>query len=130
MSSSNEPSVSYHTLSKVREEQMSPHISRKLIVGQNEMLGFVYLKKGSVVPAHKHVSEQITVILKGGLEFSVQNKKILVKENEILVIPPNVEHSAVAVDDTIDLDCFSPLREDWLTGNDQYLRSGETRSME
>lgn len=113
----------HFVLSEVREDRLSDNLSRKLIVGQNEMLGYVYLKKGAIVPTHKHVSEQITIILKGGLEFTIDRKKILVKEGEILLIPPNVEHAAVAVDDTVDLDVFSPLREDWLTGKDQYLRA-------
>jgi len=41
-----------------------------------------------------------------------------------LVIPSNMEHSAVALEDTLDLDIFSPVREDWLTGQDHYLRKG------
>jgi len=116
--------VIHHRLSDVKEEQVSGLLSRKLVVGKNEMLGFVYLKKGCIVPAHKHVSEQITLILEGAMEFTTQGKKIVVNKDEMLVIPPNVEHAAVALEDTLDLDCFSPLREDWLTGTDQYLRSG------
>lgn len=101
---------------------MSDKITRKMVVGKNEMLGYLHLKKDSFVPAHKHVSEQITIILKGALEFTTQGKKIVVHEGETLVIPPNVEHSALALEDTIDVDCFSPLREDWLSGRDDYLR--------
>jgi len=119
-----EPESVHYVLEEIKEEQMSDAISRKLVVGQNEMLGFVYLKKGAIVPVHKHVSEQITVIEKGALEFTLQGKKVVVREGEILVIPPNVEHAAVALDDTVDLDCFSPLREDWLKKTDAYLRSG------
>ena len=117
-----EKSATHHVLSEVKEEKLSDTISRKLIVGQNEMLGYVYLKKGAIVPAHKHVSEQITIILKGAMEFTLQGRKVMVREGEMLVIPPNVEHAAVAVEETLDLDCFSPLRDDWLSGTDQYLR--------
>jgi len=104
------------------EEWLNPKLSRRMIVGQNEMIGYIVLLKGCYVPPHRHISEQITLILKGALKFNVDGKEIVVKEGEALVIPPNVEHSAVALEDTIDLDCFSPLREDWLTGRDQYLR--------
>jgi len=119
-----EASVCHYKFSELNEEWMNENLSRRLIVGKNEMLGYVFLKKGCFVPSHKHVSEQITVILKGAMEFSTQGKKIVVKEGETLLIPPNVEHAAVALEDTIDLDCFSPLREDWLTGQDNYLRAG------
>jgi quercetin dioxygenase-like cupin family protein len=120
-----EAPVSFHVLSDVSLEQLNERISRKLIVGKNEMLGYVYLKKGAIVPPHQHISEQITIILKGALEFIIHGKKIVVHEGEILVIPPNVEHEAVALEETVDLDVFSPLREDWLTGKDQYLRTGK-----
>lgn len=118
----NEESVRHYRFSEMEEEWMNKKLSRRMIVGKNEMLGYVFLKKDCLVPAHKHVSEQITIIIKGALEFTTQGKKIIVHEGETLVIPPNVEHSALALDDTIDLDCFSPLREDWLTGRDDYLR--------
>jgi quercetin dioxygenase-like cupin family protein len=111
-----------YRISEMTEEWLNPKLSRRMIVGQNEMIGYIVLLKGCYVPPHRHISEQITLILKGALKFNVDGKEIVVKEGEALVIPPNVEHSAVALEDTIDLDCFSPLREDWLTGRDQYLR--------
>jgi len=102
---------------------MNEKLSRRLVVGKNEMIGHVSMKKDCFVPSHKHLSEQITIVMKGSMEFTTQGKKIVVKEGESLVIPPNVAHSAVALEDTIELDCFSPLREDWLNGTDQYLRA-------
>ncbi len=114
--------VKFYRLSDLKEEWLNPKLSRKIISANNEMLGYIRLLKGCVVPPHKHVSEQITVILKGALKFTINGRDTLVKEGEVLVIPSNVEHSAVAVEDTLDLDCFSPPREDWLTGKDNYLR--------
>jgi quercetin dioxygenase-like cupin family protein len=115
--------VRFYRISELKEEWLNPKLSRRLISGKSEMLGYIVLLKGSVVPAHKHVSEQITFIVKGALRFTINGKDTVVKEGEALVIPPNLEHAAVAVEDTIDLDCFSPPREDWLTGKDSYLRS-------
>ena len=86
------------------------------------MVGYIVLLKGSVVPSHKHFSEQISIILKGALKFTINGEDTVVKDREVLVIPSNVEHAAVAIEDTISLDCFSPPREDWLTGKDNYLR--------
>ncbi len=111
----------------MKEEWLSDRLSRRLVVGQNEMLGYVFLKKGAVVAAHKHVSEQLSLIIKGALEFDTQGKKIVVKEGGVLHIPPNVVHAAVALEDTIDIDCFAPLREDWLNGTDDYLRKSGTK---
>ena len=103
-------------------EQLSPTIGRQMIAGERAMMARVFLKKGAVVPEHKHESEQITFVLRGALQFQIEGKEIVVRSGEVLLIPSFVEHSAVALEDTDDLDVFSPIRHDWLSGNDQYLR--------
>jgi len=111
---------------EVKEEKLNEKITRQLAVGQNEMIGRLRLAKGAVVPPHKHVSEQITMIMSGALKFAIGGKDVTVRAGEVLVIPPNVVHSAVALEDTDDIDSFSPLREDWLTGDDSYLKTGKS----
>jgi len=106
----------------IPEEPLNPLLSRKLITGDRIMMSHVILKKGSVVPAHKHENEQITYILRGMLKFEVNGKDIVLREGDVLHIPSNVVHSAVALEDTLDLDVFSPPRQDWLDGTDHYLR--------
>jgi len=112
----------FYRLSDLKEEWLNPKFSRRIIAGRREMVGYIVLLKGSVVPPHKHFSEQISIILKGALKFTINGEDTVVKDREVLVIPSNVEHAAVAIEDTISLDCFSPPREDWLTGKDNYLR--------
>jgi len=114
--------VKFHRLSDLKEEWLNPKFSRKIVAGKSEMVGYIVLLKGAIVPAHKHVSEQISIILKGALRFTINGEDTIVKEGEVVVIPSNTEHAAVAIEDTISLDCFSPPREDWLTGKDNYLR--------
>ena len=89
------------------------------------MVAQVFLKKDAVVPLHHHESEQITYILKGALKFELQGREVVVHEGEVLHIPSNVPHRAIALEDTLDLDVFSPIRIDWLTNDDDYLRRGE-----
>ena len=107
-------------------ETMSDVISRRLFVGEKAMVAQVYLAKDAVVPLHHHESEQITYILKGALKFELQGKEVTVHAGEVLFSPSNVPHRAIALEDTLDLDVFSPLRIDWLTKDDAYLRRGET----
>jgi quercetin dioxygenase-like cupin family protein len=104
------------------EEQLNPLISRKLITGERTMLAHIFLKKGSVVPAHSHDNEQMTYIIKGALKFTINGREIFLKTGEVMHIPSNVIHSAVAVEDTLDLDIFCPPRQDWLDKTDAYLR--------
>lgn len=103
-------------------EHLNPLIERQFVAGERSMLARLLLRKGCLVPLHSHENEQITYILEGALKFLLQDKEIVVRAGEVLVIPPHVPHSAEALEDTVDLDVFCPPRADWLNGTDAYLR--------
>ena len=109
----------------VKKEVMNPKISRKVISGEKAMVAQVFISKGGVVPTHQHESEQISYIVEGALKFELEGKEVIVRKGEVLHIPSNVPHKATALEDTVDMDIFSPIRIDWLTGKDDYLRKGE-----
>ena len=117
--------VQHFSWDKVRTEVMNQKISRKVISGERAMVAQVFIAKDAVVPTHHHASEQLTYILEGALKFEIEGREIVVHKGEVLLIPSNVPHRAVALEDTIDLDIFSPIRVDWLTGKDDYLRKVE-----
>ena len=56
------------------------------------------------------------------MEVSEDTPDVVVHAGEVLVIPSGVPHGAVALEDTLDLDVFSPPRQDSLEGTDAYLR--------
>lgn len=103
-------------------EALSPAIGRQFVHGEQSMLARVLLKKGAHVPRHSHANEQISYILEGALRFVLPDGEYLVRAGEVLVIPGNVPHEAFALEDTVDLDVFAPPRQDWITGDDAYLR--------
>jgi quercetin dioxygenase-like cupin family protein len=107
-------------------EELSSEIGRRLITGDSMMIAHVYLAKGAVVPKHSHHNEQITYILEGVLRFRLgddESQQVDVAAGEVLHIPSHLPHTAEALEDTLDVDIFSPPREDWLDGSDTYLRS-------
>ncbi|MDH2905448.1 MAG: cupin domain-containing protein [Methanomassiliicoccales archaeon] len=106
----------------VKQDTLSDMITRQMVYGEKAMVARIFLKKGAVVPAHKHESEQLTWIISGALEFTIDGKKLTVIANEVLKIPSMVEHAAVALEDTYDVDIFSPIRLDWINGDDAYMR--------
>jgi quercetin dioxygenase-like cupin family protein len=119
--------MKHYTWEAVPLEVMSSAISRKIITGEKAMMAQVFIEKGGIVPEHSHESEQLTYILEGALEFHLNGTTVVVHKGEVLHIPSHVPHSAVALEDTLDLDIFSPIREDWLAKNDEYLRRGWRR---
>jgi quercetin dioxygenase-like cupin family protein len=106
-------------------EPVTDQIARRMVTGQRVMLAHVYLDKGSIVPRHSHENEQVTYILSGALRFWIgedESQEIVVRAGEVLHIPSNLPHKAEALEDTLDLDVFSPPRQDWLDGTDDYFR--------
>jgi quercetin dioxygenase-like cupin family protein len=102
-------------------------IERRIINGDRMMLAHVYLKKGAIVPKHSHENEQITYILSGVLRFWLGedgSEVVDVRAGEVLHIPSNLPHKAEALEETLDVDVFSPPRQDWLDKTDNYFRQG------
>ena len=109
----------------IPKEKLNDLLDRRLVTGERIMLSHVYMKKGCIVPLHQHENEQVTYILDGALHFFLgedQKEERILRTGDVLHIPSNLPHKAVALEDTLDLDVFSPPRQDWLDGTDHYLR--------
>ena len=111
-----------HSFNTMPVEQMSATIARQFVTGAGAMLARIVLERGATVPEHSHHNEQISYILEGALRFWVGGEEKIVRAGEVLVIPPHVPHSAEALEHTVDLDIFTPPRQDWIAGDDAYLR--------
>jgi quercetin dioxygenase-like cupin family protein len=120
-----EAAAKHYRWSELPAEPLKGGITRQLITGDRMMIAHVRLKKGDEVPQHSHENEQITYILEGALHFWLGpngDREQTVHAGEVLVIPSNLEHRALALADTLDVDVFNPPRQDWLNGTDGYLR--------
>jgi quercetin dioxygenase-like cupin family protein len=95
-------------------EKVTEMLSRKIIAGDRQMLVQSYLKRGCLVPRHAHPSEQMTYVLQGALRVLVGAEEVTVREGEVLHVPSGMPHQAEALEDTFELDVFSPVREAWL----------------
>ena len=116
-----------HRWEALPREKLNEKLERRLITGDRMMIAHIYLKKGCLVPRHRHENEQITYVLQGALRFRLGEdgaEQVDVRSGEVLHIPGNLPHSAEALEDTLDVDIFDPPRRDWLDGTDHYLRKG------
>ena len=119
--------VRLHRWDEIALEKVTELLSRKIVSGDREMLVQIYVKRGCLVPMHAHDSEQMTYVLQGALKFLVGGEEITVREGEVLHIPSGVEHQAEALEDTFELDLFSPIRQDWLDHTDTYFQRTDPR---
>jgi quercetin dioxygenase-like cupin family protein len=101
---------------------MNDLVTRQVLHGDSMTLARLELKAGAFVPLHNHANEQISMIMSGALRFELGDQEVIVRAGEMLRIPGGVPHSALALEDSVAVDLFSPVREDWVRGDDAYLR--------
>jgi quercetin dioxygenase-like cupin family protein len=117
-------SVRFFRWDEMPKEKVTDAIDRRVVTGERSMVAQIYLAKGSIVPQHSHDNEQFTYVLEGALHFWIgadESEEVVVRAGEVLHIPSNVPHKAKALEDTLDLDVFTPVRQDWLDGTDTYF---------
>ena len=88
-------------------------ITRRHLSGNKTTFAHYHFEEGAVLPMHQHDHEQITYIVKGCFKMTVIDKEYVLKEGDMLLIPSNLVHGAVALEETVVVEAFSPPREDW-----------------
>jgi quercetin dioxygenase-like cupin family protein len=114
--------IQHRMLAEVPLERVNAHMSRRLVWGERVMASWIELKAGAIVPTHRHESEQLTYCISGVMRFTFPDREVTLRGGEVLVIPGNVPHGAEMIEDTVEMDLFSPPRQDWIAGSDAYLR--------
>jgi len=106
-------------------EQVTPEMERKLVYGEKIMIAKMKFKDGFEVPLHHHENEQVSQVISGTMRFwfgADKEETMDLHAGDVVVIPANVPHMALMIGDCEGIDTWSPIREDWLDGSDDYLR--------
>ncbi len=111
---------------EVELETVNPRMKRRIVTGERMTVARIYFQDGFVVPQHSHEHEQITQVISGTLRFSFgkdRSEVVDVGPGGVVVIPSNLPHEALCIGEVEEMDMWSPRRDDWLDGTDDYLRS-------
>lgn len=119
--------MQHYNWNLVEEEQMNPLLTRKVIHGRNVTIARIHLQKYAVVPQHSHPNEQISMVERGLVRFVIAGEEKVLGPGDVLAIPPDVPHLVEALEDSLAVDLFAPPREDWIRGDDAYLRNAPDR---
>jgi quercetin dioxygenase-like cupin family protein len=103
-------------------EQLSSTVGRRVLHTETMTVALINLAKGAVVPRHSHPNEQVVNVLEGRLRVVLDDGELEAAAGETVPLAADVPHEVEALEDTVVLDVFSPVREDWLRGEDAYLR--------
>ena len=108
----------------VPEERVADGIVRQMVTADKMMFVRWRFKAGVHVPAHRHPNEQMVYVLRGAMDLRIEGERQRIQPGQVCWVPENVEHEAWFFEDTVLADVFSPPRQDFLTGQDHYLRRG------
>jgi quercetin dioxygenase-like cupin family protein len=115
------PAVQHFSFDKLTTRAVNVQTTRSMVSGQEGTIGRLVYQKGAIIPRHQHPNEQYSLILQGRVRVSIEGKTYLVKAGEGIIIPPNVPHQFEALEGgTVDVDFFTPRRQDWIDGTDTY----------
>jgi quercetin dioxygenase-like cupin family protein len=118
----NESAMKHIKWDDVPAERLNDKFVRKLAWDGQIMIGMTLVEKGYVVPLHAHDNQQVTYVESGIWRFRLEDRVVDVGPREMIFIPANVPHTAEAIETLVAYDVFTPPREDWISGKDNYLR--------
>jgi quercetin dioxygenase-like cupin family protein len=111
-----------YTWDKIKEDVMNPLAGRKALHGKMITLARFRFDKGNKVAMHHHPNDQITTVASGSVRMTCGSEEFVMKAGDMVLVPPDVPHGNEALEDTVIIEIFSPVRQDWITGDDSYLR--------
>lgn len=103
----------FHDLSGVPERELVPGFFARFVHGERLTLALWRVSEGALLPAHAHPHEQISTVLEGRFELTVDGRAEVLEAGRVAVIPPNVRHEGRALTPCRILDAFAPVREDY-----------------
>ena len=110
--------------STVPVEQMNLKTTRQVIHTETMSISQIGVLRGYVVPVHHHVNEQVTMVNTGRVRFFIDGQPAEMGPGDVIRVPGNAPHYLEALEDSTLTELFSPRREDWILGDDAYLRKG------
>jgi len=104
----------YYEISQLSTKDLLPGFLGRMIHTESMTFSSWTIEKGAELPQHSHPHEQLSIIVKGKFGFTLDSVYQEVTPGMVVVIPSNVEHSGIALEDCEIIDVFSPVREDYL----------------
>jgi quercetin dioxygenase-like cupin family protein len=106
---------------KIKSDQVTPLYSRKVANAGSVTVARLEAKTGAATRMHAHQFEEVIVVLQGKWRFFLPSGDVTLEANQMLKIPPGMEHGSEVLEDAVAIDVCSPARQDWLNGDDRTL---------
>ena len=105
--------MSFINLDNIKEKEIVPGFLGKMVHSDHMTFVFWKIKTGASLPEHSHPNEQITTVIKGAFELTVDADTRMMKPGDVAIIPANVKHKGKSMTNSDIIDAFYPSREDY-----------------
>ncbi len=100
-------------ISDLPKQDILPGFEGKFVHTSSMTIGRFVIEKGAILPAHSHVHEQVSQVLEGQFELTIDGQTHIYEVGMVAVIPSNIVHSGKAITDCVIMDVFVPVREEY-----------------
>jgi quercetin dioxygenase-like cupin family protein len=113
---SNKQSTSFVESNRIEWEVAGEGVRRKILgYDQSLMMVMVEFRKGAAASLHRHMHRQVTLVERGSFEVQIGPEKKVLSRGDSFLVPPDVEHGVVALQDGCLVDVFTPMRAEFLS---------------
>jgi quercetin dioxygenase-like cupin family protein len=110
-------------LNSIQPQAVNELYQRTIAQGEKLTVARLVVRKGATTRTHKHPHEEVVVVLQGKWAFHLPDSDVTLQPNQVLTIPPGVEHSSEVLEDVVALDICTPVREDWIRQEDNWVHT-------
>ena len=101
--------------SDVELKELGGGVSRKVLAYSEELMSVeVRFEKGAVGAMHTHPHTQISYVLEGKFEATIDGETMIIAKGDTYVTPPNAPHGVTCLEAGALLDIFTPMRKDFV----------------
>ena len=105
--------MGFYNLKEIEKKELFPNTLVRFIHMEKMSLGYWDIEEGAIIAEHSHPHEQVSNVMEGAMELTMNGETKVLGPGEVAVFPPNVPHSGVAKAKSKVIDVFSPVREDY-----------------
>jgi quercetin dioxygenase-like cupin family protein len=101
------------SLNQLDKKEIAPGFRAAFVHTESMTFAFWTIDAGATLPEHRHMHEQVSNILEGEFEFTLEGETKRLDPGTVAVIPSNAVHGGTALTDCRVLDVFHPVREEY-----------------
>lgn len=96
-------------------KELSGGVSRKVLAYNEDLMSVeVRFEKGAVGTMHTHPHTQISYVLEGKFEATIDGETVVIAKGDTYITPPNAPHGVTCLEAGVLLDVFTPMRKDFV----------------